>query len=332
MKLLREWITKVFKDTSPKRILFRVDAGRIPGLSFGHLVRCLILSDVIKEIYHSNHLFLMRHYEDGVIHAKHKEDNLVLIPNELTQTEEKKFLFNNLNKFKPCWIIFDLPYSNIDTSYFSFIRSYGIKILFIDDALFVNPGVDVYLNSSILASKKMRTNKHEFTQYLLGPEYFILDESYESIPLVNKKFKLNVVLTFGGSDPTDLTVKVLRTLLTKKWQNIFFQIILGPGYQDIQSIKQLSENRNEQFEVIVNPSKIFSFFQNCNLVVCAGGRTMYELFHLNKKFLPIATTEIEADTINAFIQQEIIGYGMTEWQPELFVNTMKRMLFNLKRD
>lgn len=325
MKPLREWIRNLFNEAPPQKFLFRVDAGRIPGLSFGHLARCLILSDVFRELYQSENLFLMRNYDEGIRHALQTGETVKEFSKTFTPIEEQTYIFNVVRKFEPDWMVIDLPYPDMDTSYFPILRSQGIKLFFIDDFRFVNPGVDVLLNSSVLASEKVRKSFNGFTQYLLGSEFFIFYEFHKDISPIRKEGAFNVVLTFGGSDPTDLTKKVLKSLAAEQWQDIFFQIILGPGYADICSIRHLVEKRGKEFEVVVNPSNIIPFFQGSDITVCAGGRTMYELLHLNKKFLPVASTEIEAEAIAEFVRQGIVDFGMTNWQPEKFINTMKKM-------
>jgi spore coat polysaccharide biosynthesis predicted glycosyltransferase SpsG len=224
-------------------------------------------------------------------------------------------------------LIIDVPYKNLDTSYFSKLREQGINIVFIDDSRFIHPDVDVLLNSSILASQRMQKinkGKHVNTRYLLGIDYFIFDEYLKKENMVRGQNETyNILVTFGGSDPTSLTMKVLKTLLEEDWPGYTFSIILGPGYPDTNKIETLIGGSRNRFTVIINPENLIPLLQHCDLAICAGGRTMYELLYLKKKFLPIATAEHEAEVIDEFVRQGIIKFGLTSWNHESFISNLK---------
>lgn len=332
MKPLREWIKNLFDDRPPRRIIFRVDAGRIPGLSFGHLARCLILSKVCKELYRSENIFLMQDYPEGINHAREAEETVKIFPQELSPLDEQTSILNVAAEVKPDWMVIDLPYSNLDTSYYPVLREQGTKILFIDDFRFANPGADAVLNSSIFAPAKTRIVPDEKTKYFLGPEYLIFEETVKDVSPIKKEGMINVVLTFGGSDPTGLTLKVLKTLSGKPWPQTFFRVILGPGNADHESVKSLLADQEQSFAIEINPPDIIPFFRGCDLAVCAGGRTMYELVHLNKKFLPIATTYIESEAIAEFLNQRLVSYGLTIWDGEDFLRIMKNIDHSLRNN
>lgn len=312
----------------PRKCLFRVDAGRIPGLSFGHLARCLTLSDIFRELYRSENVFLMRGHEDGVRRALQADETIRTLPLASPPIEEWTLVLKEVEAFKPDWMIVDLPYPDLDASSFPYLRSRGVKLFFIDDFRFTDPGVDVFLNSSILAPGRVETSDHGDAHYLLGPEYFIFDDSKTGAPWAGKEGAFNIVLTFGGSDPVDLTREVLKALLNEQWGGVAFRIILGPGYVAPGSIHHLVSGREDAFRVTVNPPEIIPFFQAGDFTVCAGGRTMYELVHLNRKFLPIASTDVEAEAIAEFKRRGFVHYGMTSWRPDAFIHIMKKIVFD----
>jgi spore coat polysaccharide biosynthesis predicted glycosyltransferase SpsG len=293
MKSSKEWIKNLFDLKPPRRLLFRVDAARIPGLSFGHLARCLILSKIIRETYRSENLFLMRNHPEGINHASRSGEQVTIIPKETPFLEERRYVLDAFYEFNPDCMVIDLPYTDLDMSYYPILRNHGAKLLFVDDFRFTDPGVDVLLNTSVLAPAKTKIQPDGKTTYLLGPEYLIFDEELKKETPVRKEGLTNVALTFGGSDPTGLTPKVLEALLTEQWPQIFFRVFLGPGYSDCQSIEDLLGNRGQQFGIERNAQSIIPFLRGCDFAVCAGGRTMYELLYLNKKFLPIATSDLE---------------------------------------
>ncbi len=295
-KPLQEWICQIF-DNAPSKVLFRVDAGRVGGLSFGHVSRCLILSNVLQEQFDTKSLFLMRDYEEGIAYIKATFKHIQTIPLQLTYELESQAIQDNIEDFQPDWLIIDLPYYDLNLSYLSQIRGKNVKVLFIDDSRYKVPPVDVYLNSSILAKKEILQPPEKSTKFFLGPEYFIFDENLLSTGIIYKNKYFNIAVTFGGSDPTGLTLKVLKSLLAKNWPEFCFWIIMGPGYKDVEQTEVLIKDRIN-FQTVRNPGNLISYLQGCDFAICAGGRTMYELIYMGKSFFPIPSAKHEEAPVN----------------------------------
>lgn len=326
MRSLREWIHLLFENNkNPKKVLFRVDAGRTHGLSFGHVSRCLMIARVLREEYGSETMFLMRDFPDGINHVTRYGYTVRKFPVH-PDCEERGIVVDTIKEYQPDMLIIDVPYKNIDTSYFSELRDRGVHIVFIDDSRFIYPDVDVLLNSNILAPQRMQkinNGENTNTRYLLGIDYFVFDESLLEETPVRTKGVYNILVTFGGSDPTSLTPKVLNTLLQEEWPGHVFSIILGPGYPNPYEIETLIGRSRKDYHVVKNPANLIPFLQRCDFAICAGGRTMYELFYLKKKFLPIATAKHEAEIIEEFIRQSIIKVGLTSWDSKSVISNLK---------
>ena len=132
----------------------------------------------------------------------------------------------------------------------------------------------------------------------------------------------NILVTLGGGDPASLTPKVLKALLQEDWTGHAFNMILGPSYSEPNEIEALVGGR-KQYNVVINPANLIPFLQRCDFAICVGGRTMYELFYLKKRFFPIATAEHETEVIEEFIRQGIIKDGLTSWDSKTFISNLK---------
>jgi spore coat polysaccharide biosynthesis predicted glycosyltransferase SpsG len=319
---LREWIHLLFNgDTVPSKVLFRVDAGHVRGLSFGHISRCLVIAGALRDLYRSESLFLMRSYADGVEHVIGSGQRVKKIPTGLAPYEESTILKETAQQFRPNWLVVDVPYRDFDTSCLGQLRESGFRILFIDDSRFWSPDTDVVLNSSILALQRIVGKPHKNTRCFLGPEFFVFDESLlQSAPMKEESGNLSILITFGGSDPTGLTLKVAEALLGKQWEGVFFRIVVGPGYRDIDRVTRLVELLGNRFEVLFNPPNLIPFLQACDFAVCNGGRTLYELLYLDKRCLPISSSAHESEVVTEFIRQGIIDSGLIVWEPKAFLS------------
>lgn len=331
----KTWIARLFSASPPQTCLFRVDAGNRKGLSFGHLSRCIILSKILKDLFCTESIFLMKDISEGILHARGKGCHVATFPEhagpeQAGPEQEMKALIDLADQIVPDLFIMDLPDTRLDTQVFEQIKKRNIRSICIDDFRFKNPGADIVFNSSILALEKFKKGPSPDNQTLfLGPGYFIFDDSLPGNKISFDNGLKNIVISFGGSDPTDLTFRVTEQLASLAFKDTSFHIVTGPGYKNVQALYTLISEQKERFEIIENPDQIIPYFEAADHVVCAGGRTMYELFYLQKDFTPIGSTLIEADAIQAFIQKKMVRSGLAAWNAGQFKIEFSKNLLQL---
>ncbi len=316
-KPLNIWLPDLFEHQTGVRVLFRVDAGRVPGLSFGHLSRCTLLASVLREALGGESLFLMRsdcrETAEGAQIARKMGLNVMPL-----QGSEAEAVIHRFRETKAHWLVSDLPYPDQDTGYFSTLRKTGGRVLFIDDARYLVPEADVVLNSSVQAPERYSGTR--CAKLLLGLDYFIF-RKFGSETIRWGSGLPKVLLTFGGSDPTGLTIRTLETL-SELSGKIAPLAVLGPGFREIDKTRQAASAVGA--EVIHAPGEIEGYFFGADLVVCAGGRTMYELNTLGIDFLPIGSAAHEADAVAAFLKRGLIPSGLPEWDRDRFLTLLKQ--------
>ncbi|WP_147819487.1 hypothetical protein [Salidesulfovibrio onnuriiensis] len=317
MKPLDDWIADLFAGAQPRCIVFRVDAGRKPGLSFGHLSRCLVLAQAARRRFGAHSVFLMRGYAEGVAHAENHNAKVSVVVGD-----EVECILRVLKEHGGDWLVHDLPYGDFDERVFQACRERGVKTIFVDDARFRTPGVDVLLNSSILARE--RVEAREGVRMLLGPDFFPLGPD-DGKMAPQTPWKRTVLLTFGGSDPTGLSVKSVANLAKRKWVGIGFQVMLGPGFEEGNTVKGLVEDRDD-FMILENVAAPFEYFRCADLVVCAGGRTMYELAALDIPFIAVASARHEQEPVRAFVEQGLALFGFANFNGHGFVAAVDTVL------
>lgn len=323
MRPLRAWIETLFAERRPRRLLFRVDAGRVGGLSFGHLARCLILARVCLDVFASRCLFLMRDLPEGVAAARQAGETVVTLGAAEACGDQAPVLGRECVRFRPDWVVVDLPYGGFGHDCFEGVRAAGAKTVFVDDFRFRNPGAEVYLNSSILAPERMASDPADKRPFFLGPRYFICDPP-EPCPAQRTEGRVNGLLTFGGSDPTGLTAMVLDALVRRDWPRTRLRLALGPGFGPAEDVHGRLRGR-EDFEIHVNPPSLWPLISGCDLAVSAGGRTLYELCTRNKPVLAVATSPVEAEAVRMFKNRGLIADGLTRWDPQRFMDAFTRL-------
>ncbi len=322
---MHQWLESIFSNDIPNRCLFRVDAGPVWGLSFGHLMRCLTLSKILCDNFGCDRLFLMRNIKEGKEYAINAGEKVKTIVNSRSFLDDDRFLIETVKEYSPDWVFIDLPYTDMRMSYLDYLSKRGINTFYIDDWRFDNPGTDIYHNSNVLASYDTIGDRNPNTKYLLGIKYLIIDHTVIDTSIKPEKGHFTVTLSFGGSDPTKLTQKVLNTIIYNPLDGVKLMIVLGPGNKDRDEINLIS-NEHKWINLYESPENIFNIFQKSNLVICSGGRTMYELYYLKKKFLPIGSIEHESIAIKEFVHQRIIQDGMMLWSSNLFLDIFRKFV------
>lgn len=319
-------------------ILFRVDAGRAPGLSYGHLSRCLMLSRELRQ-RGTDTALLMGGLPDGVAYARSQGERVLPpTPDALRRTSART-------------LVIDLPYDP-EPELLEAARSAGLLLAYLDDTGRSHIAADVVLNSSILATPDMYPLVR---MALLGPEHFFMPPedmalsrrcggratanvpcapvapnapaipSAQSSPVTTptSDTRPRVALTFGGSDPTGLTGKVLAALADAALP-LSLTVILGPGFANESPIEPLAESLAAT--VVRAPERLLPILCDADLVLCAGGRTLYECTALGLPTLAIASTDNEAAVIAAFLARGMLPAGLAAWDAGLFVRTLRRIL------
>lgn len=301
-------------------VLFRVDAGRLPGLSFGHLSRCLLLSRTLRNQGRPTAL-LMRELTDGVAFARSQGEQV------LSPAPE------NLRHHPARALVIDLPYEP-EPELLDEARHQGLQVVYLDDTGRPNIHADVVLNTSILARPDMYPRVR---RKLLGPEYFFLDArdlslAHRSRPNRKVSRSLHMVMTFGGSDPTGLTDKALTAMtalateagLIPQAPDLRLDVVCGPGFASFNKVRTLAAQISAR--VLVAPPRLLPLLAEADLVICAGGRTLYECHALGIPVLAVASTPAEAAAVEAFVERGLIRSGLPAWDTQAFTQELSRIL------
>lgn len=293
------------------RVLFRVDADKVAGLSFGHLERCAVLSRLLLRAGAAA-TFLMRPMEAGLARARALGLEVALPPQWPEALAGGDVL------------IVDLPFPPED-QVVQAARQAGAYLVLLDDTGRDLFPCDLVLNSTVLAEKSMYPRAKKT---LLGPTHCILEERYATARHrgSGEEGSPVVLLTFGGSDPTGLTARVLRALGAGTVPACRLHVVLGPGFGDASELEQAREKLSLASQLHVSPADMLPLFTGCDLAVCAGGRTLYELRALGTPTLALASAPHEARQIDAFLRRGLLQCGVTRWSEEEFLNKFKLML------
>lgn len=215
--------------------------------------------------------------------------------------QTSKSLVDDIDRHAPDIVVND----RLDTEYeyMSALRDRAYKLINIED---LGPGValaDAAINA-LYPDMALGSS----TKFYSGPEFACLRDEFLLTP-VRKPGKdlARVLLTFGGTDPDRLTLKVLDAIEDYCAENgIAIDVVTGLGYGDTSALEERAHAVHHK-----QVSAISTLMREADVAFTSAGRTLFELASLGTPAIVLAQNNRElthsfADEANGFVH---LGLG-----------------------
>ncbi len=125
-----------------------------------------------------------------------------------------------------------------------------------------------------------------------------------------------LLVTFGGSDPQAATAAIARRLTLTRWfdEGGTLVVVLGGSYRGPEPWSEWPPATRARVEVHREPPNFPLLCAGADLVISAGGTTLYELCYLGRPFIPVAQAENNARIVSAFARRGL-GSELAIWRP-----------------
>lgn len=271
------WVAE--KLLNRKQILFVV-AG-YAEIGMGHAYRALMLA----QEFHDHEIQFLCTYQSQLAYDYISEHLYpVVMQKQMESLEEIIF------RLSPDIVINDILDTSID--YILSLKQEDIKTINFEDQGKGSEYADLVINA--LYEDAVSPNM------LSGYKYFCLRSEFLTTPARQAKKKVdNILVTFGGTDNTNLTMRILKILLPLSQEhNFIINIINGPGFAHKDSLKiflsGLSENCRERvFWSEGGTRQISEFMIESDFAITSAGRTVHELAALKVPAIVIAANNRE---------------------------------------
>jgi len=292
------------------RIKFMLVADSKTGL--GHLYRAISLS----EAWFGNEIEFL------LINSPHHVLELL---------EKRKIKFKNLEDFNDvfhCIKDGDVVINDIlDTTeeYMSRLKEKKIFVVNFEDLGEGSKYADLVINE--LYEKFNPPSNH-----LYGHKYAVVrNEILLRQPNSFSERVRTILVTFGGSDPSNLTYRTL-TALKKLTNGIKIRVVIGPAYERKEEIYEfISRNMpgRNSVQVLENVVDMGSVMEDVDLAITSNGRTVYELAAMRIPTVSIAQNDRE--TLHLFARYsrgvKYLGVACNVSEDEIR-ETVKRLIHN----
>ncbi len=298
------------------QLIIRADANTTIGT--GHLMRCLALAQAWQD--KGGEATFITACDSKTLCQRVEQEGFRLIklqrahPDPGDWEETLKVIINN----DTSWVVLDGYH--FDPGYQKKIKEIGCHLLVIDDMAHLNHYyADIILNQNIYAESKTYPCEPD-TKLLLGSKYVLLRREFwpwheweREIPDVARR----ILVTMGGSDPGNATLKVLQALDLINLEDLEVMAVVGaanPNYEQLIKFTKQSKNR-----VIIkrNPDDMPELMSWADLAISAGGSTCWEMAFMG---LPVIIVTLASNQLKNTSKCKIDddnGFYYLGWYDEL---------------
>jgi CMP-N-acetylneuraminic acid synthetase len=294
-----------------KTIVFIVTG--FPDVGLGHAYRALqIANDLL------NHRIVF------LTDSKSKlAYELIQSKNYEVYIQSEKDILNDIRKLKPHVIINDIL--DTDTGYMKSLKSMCETLINFEDLGEGAKYADIVINA-------LYPDNYPGTNHYFGHNYFISRDEFRLSPYkkIEENIK-NILLTFGGTDPCNLTLKVTESIYDFCIKNnIELHIVTGPGYNNYESL-----SRFNSVNLHKNISNISEYMLLADIIFSSAGRTVYEIACLGTPAIIISQNKREESHFFASPDNGFINLGLGDvLSNEKILETLKTLIsdFSLRKN
>ncbi len=245
-----------------KKAIFRADGSY--GMGLGHLVRCMALAHMLKNDFDIE--FVSLEIPKGVVGEiiqqgfSFKKINL-----------EKEFQFGLRGDEM---VVLDHYY--LDSTYQKNIKGTGCKLVCIDDMHDKEFFADLIINHSPGINIE-NYRAQPYTKFALGLNHALLRPAF--LEAANQKRIIDkietILISFGGTDPLQLTPKTVNTVIaSKRFKEII--IIVGPAFKKSEQMNKLIESKQVMYFQNIDHFKLKELMMKTDLAIVPASGILIE--------------------------------------------------------
>jgi UDP-2,4-diacetamido-2,4,6-trideoxy-beta-L-altropyranose hydrolase len=180
----------------------------------------------------------------------------------------------------------------------------GFRVLLIDD--FANrPSFPVHLivNPNLDEDETPYRERRTPARLLMGPSHIILRREFwkPGERRIVGRVGNRILVTLGGSDPEDLTRRILEAL--GRCPGLEITAIVGAGYENADSLRGLQA---DHLRVEFNSSTMVPLMKDSDLAIIAAGGTLWELMSIGCAVLSYSRNIVQTSVIRALGHRDVV--------------------------
>jgi UDP-2,4-diacetamido-2,4,6-trideoxy-beta-L-altropyranose hydrolase len=187
------------------------------------------------------------------------------------------------------------------------IRASGLRLLLIDDNGQADEyHADVILNQNLWAKSSLYASRDPRTRLLLGTRYALLRREFLAAPAERtiREPARKVLVTLGGSDPDNVTMKVVEAL--RQLKAIEAVVVIGGSNPHSALLKATLGAGDSALRCVIDAPRMPELMAWADVAVAAAGSTVWEL-----AFMGVPTVLVVTANNQAGIAEALHGEGVS---------------------
>jgi len=261
-------------------LVIRADAS--VAIATGHVMRCLALAQAWQDAG-GNVVFAMAE-STPAIDARLRSEGMEIVrldapPNSIEDAGQVSSLM--LDRHAD-WVVVD-GY-RFDWEYQRNLKNAGRKLLFVDDlGQCQRYSADFVLDQNVHASDGMYANREQYTRLLLGTRYAMLRREFQGwrdwrreIPSIGR----NLLITMGGSDPDNLTRRLIEALPRISVPDLEITVVAGGSNPQLAELQRAVTSSGVPIHLVGDASHMPELMAQSDIAIICGGGTLWELLYM----------------------------------------------------
>jgi len=227
------------------------------------------------------------------------------------------------------WVVVDGYH--FDADYQRELKAAGQRVLFIDDNGHASHyAADLVLNQNVYADQSFYPSREAYTRLLLGSSYVLLRREFQpwrswkrELPSVARK----LLVCMGGSDPGNVTAKVIPSLRSIPVENLEVVIVAGgnnPHLKSLEAAIRLSDGGFRLVNDVVNMPELMAW---ADVMLAAAGSISWEICAMALPALLVVTAPNQTRAAHRLAE---LGCALTfDSDPEKIATAVTTVLLSL---
>jgi UDP-2,4-diacetamido-2,4,6-trideoxy-beta-L-altropyranose hydrolase len=283
-------------------VLVRADASAEIGA--GHIMRCVALGSAWQDAGADVTFACAEILPALQQRLQEHKFAVVAMEGKPGSEEDAQYTAKLAQDLSSAWMIVDGYQFRPD--YYRHLRGQRLRCVAIDDdGRFDEYCADVVLNSNAAANEGMYVKRQRHTQLLLGSRFALLRPKFRDAATKRecRKVARNLLVTMGGSDPQNVTLKVVQALIELAAEGVEVRVVAGSGYRHLEQLRACTGRMRGEVCVEENPAEMAPLMAWADIAVSAAGGTCWELACMGVPAVVIAISEDQCGSAQAVADQ-----------------------------
>jgi UDP-2,4-diacetamido-2,4,6-trideoxy-beta-L-altropyranose hydrolase len=258
-------------------LLIRADASVHIGT--GHVMRCLALAQAWMQ--QGGQAIALMTKTTSALESRLTSESVQVLHLESVAGSQKdaRETVQIAQRVGAIWVVVD-GYQ-FSAEYQRILKENGLQLLVLDDYGHAEHyWADIVLNQNISADISLYPNREPYTQLLLGPRFALLRQEFwdwqgwqRQIPAIARK----ILVTLGGSDPDNVTLKVIQALQQVQIDDLQVVAVVGASNPHFEALLKAVESSQHSIRLERNVTNMPKLMAWADIAISGGGSTCWEL-------------------------------------------------------